>query len=206
MVTVTESPNADARTVDISKYYNVTGYGFEGSEGGDIDGNGNAIPGDQMPPDGAGDMVSNPVLVGKGRAGGLPVRLLRARVTPPTTASRSTSPTPARPACNAVSCQGQRIDLPARLHQRPLCSPPRPATQPQARHSRLSGNASSTSAADDCAVDPGTHGAERRHGAQLPLPACTRAWWTQRRRASSATTRSTCPQARARSRCRPTPM
>ena len=112
MVTVTESPNADARTVDISKYYNVTGYGFEGSEGGDIDGNGNAIPGDQMPPDGAGDMVSNPVLVGKSGPADYPSGFYA----PGHAADHRIAyyfPDTSKTGVNTVSCQGQRIDLPS---------------------------------------------------------------------------------------------
>ncbi len=111
MVTVTESPNADARTLDISKYYNVTAYGFEGSEGGDIDGNGNAIPGDQMPPDGAGDMVSNPVLVGKAGPADYPSGFYA----PAPAADHRIAfyfPDTSKTGVNAVSCQGQRIDLP----------------------------------------------------------------------------------------------
>jgi hypothetical protein len=62
LVSVTAGGNSDARQIDLNKQFNTTATGFEGSSDGDLDGSGDTIPGEQLPPDGTADTVTNPVL------------------------------------------------------------------------------------------------------------------------------------------------
>jgi hypothetical protein len=115
IVTVAGDKNALAETVDLTRYFNLNGAGYETmSDRGDFDGSGHALPAAFMPPDGTQELNVNPMLVGKPG----PQEYTSGYYSSTTGAGSQSNHRIAflfgpKNIENVVECRGQRIDLPS---------------------------------------------------------------------------------------------
>jgi hypothetical protein len=114
IVSVTADKNADAQTVDLSKYFNGAGVGFErGSDPADFDGSGDSLPAAYLPPDETQELDVNPLLVGKTGPPEYPSGYYTSTTDSGLLSNhRIAFLYAAKDNKNFVACSGQQIDLP----------------------------------------------------------------------------------------------
>lgn len=111
-VWVTEGKDAKAVTVDLSRDYNMAGIAFESNpSAANFDGQGDSIPGEMIPPDGAGEVNGNPIQIGQPGPALYPSGYYASRAEGGANHEISFL-YPNKQGNDIISCQGQTIDLP----------------------------------------------------------------------------------------------